>query len=406
MAAEESPRGPSTNIVARKIQATRQFYRDVKLEMKRVTWPTREEVVQTTAVTILVVSAAGASYYWLRVGHVDIFSITATTSVWLTGGAIADWRTPGIAWVAQQWSVVTPLVLVVLVPLVRPFRRMIFSEALLWAASAGVTAFYYVYQFLLDGTFLQLFYYFSYLLPFVFMLLSLVVASLIATADEGWRWRLAGVIAVSGIGPWILYSTGMANPGSLLLVHYAAIVAAASLLIVAAVHFPRHTSLSGLAGVALGLMLVASFAGGQSTYAGTLNSRRRPASTEMDVYNVALQLIDNVPTWKERPGVLRFWYSNLPPDNSIQSIQSTYLWGRSKVQREGPGMPDLSAADLEIIRDQRLKWLMLLAERGEQLDEGREALLRAGIQHASLARRVLAHGNYTLHLELLDLQRP
>jgi preprotein translocase SecE subunit len=59
MAAEEGPRGPSTNIVARKIQATRQFYRDIKLEMKRVTWPTREEVVQTTAVTILVVCFFG-----------------------------------------------------------------------------------------------------------------------------------------------------------------------------------------------------------------------------------------------------------------------------------------------------------------------------------------------------------
>lgn len=54
-AAEESPKGSSTNLVARKIQAIGQFYRDVKAEMKRVTWPTREEVYQTTIVTVLVV---------------------------------------------------------------------------------------------------------------------------------------------------------------------------------------------------------------------------------------------------------------------------------------------------------------------------------------------------------------
>ena len=55
MATEDSPKGQSTNIVARKYQAIGQFYRDIKAEMKRVTWPTREEVYQTTAVTVLVV---------------------------------------------------------------------------------------------------------------------------------------------------------------------------------------------------------------------------------------------------------------------------------------------------------------------------------------------------------------
>jgi preprotein translocase subunit SecE len=53
--AGESPRKLSSNIVARKFQAMGQFYRDVRLEMKRVTWPTREEVYQTTVVTVIVV---------------------------------------------------------------------------------------------------------------------------------------------------------------------------------------------------------------------------------------------------------------------------------------------------------------------------------------------------------------
>lgn len=45
----------SPSLIVRKVQAVKQFYRDVKLEMKRVTWPTREEVYQTTVVTILAV---------------------------------------------------------------------------------------------------------------------------------------------------------------------------------------------------------------------------------------------------------------------------------------------------------------------------------------------------------------
>jgi preprotein translocase subunit SecE len=57
--AGESSRRQMTNAVTRKFQAIGQFYRDVKLEMKRVTWPTREEVYQTTIVTIIVVCFFG-----------------------------------------------------------------------------------------------------------------------------------------------------------------------------------------------------------------------------------------------------------------------------------------------------------------------------------------------------------
>lgn len=46
---------PSANFITRRTQAIRQFYRDVKLEMKRVTWPARQEVYATTMVTVFVV---------------------------------------------------------------------------------------------------------------------------------------------------------------------------------------------------------------------------------------------------------------------------------------------------------------------------------------------------------------
>ncbi|MBO0857491.1 MAG: preprotein translocase subunit SecE [Chloracidobacterium sp.] len=37
------------------IATVRQFWRDVALEMKKVSWPTRTEVINTTIVTIIVV---------------------------------------------------------------------------------------------------------------------------------------------------------------------------------------------------------------------------------------------------------------------------------------------------------------------------------------------------------------
>src|SRR5262245_25517913 len=46
------------------ITAVRQFWHEIKLEMKKVSWPTRTEVVNTTIITILVVFFF-AAFFWV-----------------------------------------------------------------------------------------------------------------------------------------------------------------------------------------------------------------------------------------------------------------------------------------------------------------------------------------------------
>jgi preprotein translocase subunit SecE len=46
------------------IAAIRQFWREVALEMKKVSWPTRTEVINTTIITIVVVFFF-AAFLWL-----------------------------------------------------------------------------------------------------------------------------------------------------------------------------------------------------------------------------------------------------------------------------------------------------------------------------------------------------
>jgi len=56
----------SSAIVARPRQwalSTREFFRDVSSEMKKVTWPTRNEVVGTTAV-VIVATLVFALFLW------------------------------------------------------------------------------------------------------------------------------------------------------------------------------------------------------------------------------------------------------------------------------------------------------------------------------------------------------
>lgn len=44
-----------TNWFAEKVANTRQFSRDVRLELKKVSWPTRDEVISTTVITLVAV---------------------------------------------------------------------------------------------------------------------------------------------------------------------------------------------------------------------------------------------------------------------------------------------------------------------------------------------------------------
>jgi preprotein translocase subunit SecE len=50
--------------MAAKARATRQFYNDVKMEMKKVTWPTRQDVYAQTVVVLIVLFFFGYFLYY------------------------------------------------------------------------------------------------------------------------------------------------------------------------------------------------------------------------------------------------------------------------------------------------------------------------------------------------------
>lgn len=62
MSSEESQGGKGSEItkkVTGKIENTREFLHDVRVEMKQVTWPSREDVISTTGVVIATVAFFG-----------------------------------------------------------------------------------------------------------------------------------------------------------------------------------------------------------------------------------------------------------------------------------------------------------------------------------------------------------
>ncbi len=59
----ESLLNQGVGLVREKIAAIREFYVETRLEMKRVTWPTRKQVQATTIVVIVTVFFFGAYFY-------------------------------------------------------------------------------------------------------------------------------------------------------------------------------------------------------------------------------------------------------------------------------------------------------------------------------------------------------
>jgi len=59
---DESQGGSNLPLVSKvtgKIEGTREFLHDVRVEMKQVTWPSREDVISTTGVVIATVAFFG-----------------------------------------------------------------------------------------------------------------------------------------------------------------------------------------------------------------------------------------------------------------------------------------------------------------------------------------------------------
>jgi preprotein translocase subunit SecE len=71
---------PGTAVRAKNAQATQDFFRGIVSEMRRVTWPSREEWVAATILTVALVVGVGVFTYLVDLAFGWIFSI-------LTGGA-------------------------------------------------------------------------------------------------------------------------------------------------------------------------------------------------------------------------------------------------------------------------------------------------------------------------------
>ncbi len=116
----------------------------------------------------------------------------------------------------------------------------------------------------------------------------------------------------------------------------------------------------------------------QGTYSAIHNANDDVVTTEKDVYAGAINLIDIVKKYAPIDyGPVGFWYENEWPTSSLNSIQSTFLWGYSRIHSPDPdldkiGMPSMTDVTRENIF--KYRFLVLMSEKKEVVDSGFKAI--------------------------------
>jgi hypothetical protein len=352
----------------------------------------------------LIICALGCVYYWHAFGKpTNIFYPTLGMAYTQAKGGAKQWRTSGFSWVGMQIQVLMPVFLTVCCLLVSRWRRVTFTSCVVVSFGFAVTAFFYAEQFLLGSNVLQFFYYFSYFIPAVFLMLAYLWQILWErTGRRMLEFVVLGLTAL--LTQWALFMWGWALPNTTVS-RWLALGGAAAVVLFLSTREWRSPFVNGnlpwLALVCLGCF----FSGGLSNYAAMIRTGPSTNNVEMDVYRVALQFMRVVPKMAEHPGGILFWYNNRV-GNSINSIQSTYLWGYSKINAsppDDPGLPHLGELQLRLLSDPQVRYLGLLGESEEELSQGLAALTKEAIEFKPEDHRVLASGDYRMYYQLVEL---
>jgi hypothetical protein len=349
----------------------------------------------------LAVCAAGCFYYHHRTGYWDIFTLTLYFSVGLSRGGMARWHLPGFAWTLTFIQVFIPVWISICCVACLSFWRRSFPLAVMGCYGIAVTAFYYVHQFLLGADTLQLFYYFSYAAPAIFLMLAVVLQRLWVSAPLRPVWFVSCAVASTSV-VWMTVS--FASPHAIAVVRQnrAAVfltVASAALAIWLSILLRKKAGTVGV--LATVVMFGLTLDAGCIFYAVAVHLRRDPTHMEMDLYQATMQLARRMPKMRDS-GVMMFWYKSAA--QNISSIQCAYLWTYSRVSPPGddPGMPTLTPEAMAQLKETQS--VVLLAETAGEIRTGLDSLTSRGVRHREIRSDILAAGDYKVYWTLVDLR--
>jgi hypothetical protein len=119
-------------------------------------------------------------------------------------------------------------------------------------------------------------------------------------------------------------------------------------------------------------------------------------------YSLGLKFIEVIPKYKDDPRPVYFWYSNA--DKLANSLQSTYLWGYSRLMDSKPetaGLPFLTGVNVELLRQSSS---LVLFDRDKKIvDQGIQELHGLGIRFAVNKTREICEKEICYTIAILNV---
>jgi len=283
-------------------------------------------------------------------------------------------------------AAVAAVVLACATPVLRPppeRRRLVF----LAATYLGVVWLAFVTMHNLGGAALSLDYYVSYFIPAFFLVVIVTVGELMmqlgpARAHRAALVATAALVVALGL---FRYAPAVIPPGRLVLFLGVGLVCALPLMR----RWPVVVSC-----IAGALIFVLPFAfSWSSPFALNRVVRAGSQTFERDVYRHAVDFQDGVLGVVPTDRSVGFWYDGRGSNGWLNSVQSTFLWGSSRLSLTP--MPNVDASVTNAAG--RFDYVVLLSPRARPVRAGASALCRIGVGLAPVAQRVLRGDAVDLH---------
>lgn len=369
---------------------------------------------------VVAVTLVGVIYYRERFGDADIFSPSLDAIRNLSGKGGEAFRAPDYSWLSFRYHLYLPPVVLIAWVITRwgRWRSTHEIERVAVASLAAMSAFFVVHQFLLGSSSLETYYYTSYLVGPLLVSLVVVLAALAEGFERGhavlWSAALLAVLLPVARNLWfrrLQFDFWPAVP--LLVSAVLAVLVAARLWRAAPGRSPRW-----LAGSAIGAMVVVTtlflLAAPFSPPLGAKQKFRYDPYYHLAIgngddsglgwYELTFDLINHTPPLAARGAHVLFWYPDGPP--MLNAIQSAYLWRSSAWQSTFEGMPFMDAWRIARLREEKVRYLVLLGETPEQLDAGVAALSQAGVVVEMENRTTFHRERQTVYFDVVRISVP
>jgi len=340
---------------------------------------------------------AGSAGYYMCCNQYNYLTNTLNMVKWSADGGGIVYAVPLKAIVSYPYNWLLPLLLVAMLFLLRNVDKK--SRQLILAVTCylfSVVVFVIAYQLYSKTAIIETFYYYSFMIVPAIFCIGIIPVILARASGSEKMYTYLGM--ASFLFPGLLISFEIVDMATIPFYVAFLLCALLLILIILATIFKKIIPCAILTlGITLATIWPVAENIGQFNYSLYGQSEK----IGMSRYKLGLQFISLMPRYKESKKPIYFWYRH--SDQLANSLQSTYLWGYSRIMDSAvdtPGIPDLKNVNYTLLENPSS---LVLFDRDEDVvAQGIKTLTDAGLRFSIRSTQSICEEDLCYTIAVLD----